>query len=293
MTLNHKFDFTISIPSHIYSSKNDQKPENIFSDSSAPFFSRLFMILRELPSYLSTARTLRFKGNDEGKNIFQQYQTVIKEFFNYRPSSQNFQKNIEKLDKDFSEKNNVIETNNKPICAYIVSSYDENGAILGDHLYYYHHYKINNFEKHYAVAAKVVRATSEMFQFLKQLKEKYPNREIKVIDVVAHGCPNTLCVKKQNGEFYKEPDVQKNEFQDCAKDATIILDACSAGQGSQNIGEKIAKMNPGKTIIAPGTSLFFSKPIFTDFDGKPSVQNVVHGFAIADAYTARKFKYLS
>lgn len=291
---NPKLNFTITVPNQLIPSSsvaNHQTSTNVYPNSSAPFFSRFFMMLREMPSYLSSARALRFKDNAEGKNIFQQYRTVIREFFNYQPSAQNFQNNIEKLNRDFQKKNNAIEGNVKPICAYFVSSFDQNGAILGDHLYYYHHYKIQNFEKHYAVAAKVVRTASEMFQFLKQLKEKYPNREIKVVDIVSHGSPNTLYVKKENGEFYTSSDVQKNEFENCAKDATIILDACSTGKGSQSIAEKIAKMNPGKTIIAPGVSLCFSKPIISKNNGSPSVDHVVHGFAFVDSFTARKFGY--
>jgi hypothetical protein len=283
------------ISSHYFPEENRRAftNVNVCPNDSAPFFSRFFMMLREMPSYLSTAKDLRFKYKTDGKNIFQQYWTVIKEIIFYRLDYKDFYTNIEKLDNDFLEKNNAIGNNGKPLCAYFVSSYDQNGAILGNRLYYYHHYKIKNFEKHYAVAAKVVRTTGEMFQFLNQIKKSYPNREIKVIDIVSHGSKNTLCVKKENGNFYTCSDVQENEFHDCAKDATIILDACSVGKGSQSIAEKIAKMNPGKTIIAPGVNLYFSKPIITKNHGHPTIDHVVHGFALVNAFTAKKFKYLA
>lgn len=291
-TINKEFNYTLTVPAHLFPQKK-QEPVNIYEGSQASFFSRFFMMLREIPFYLSTARALRFKADTEGKNIFQQYKTLIKEILGYCPSQKNFQKNIDRLDKEFSKMTDSVAENTKPICAYFVSSHDHNGAILGDHLYYYHHYKIHNFEKQYAVAAKIIKTPGEEFQFLKQLKEKYPHRPVQLIDVVSHGDPDQICIPRGNGKFYTCADVKKDEFKDCAKDACIILDACSTGEGARSIAEKIAKMNPGKTVIAPGTELFFSKPIICEKNGKPFVQDVVHGLAIADAFSAKKFKYLS
>lgn len=267
----------------------------------APLYDRLFMILRELPDYLSTARALRFTEVHENENVFRkcyrffnEHIQLIKEIFSYRPNHYEpdpFASNIRKLDADFEKNNQLIGRETKPICAYFVSSHDENGAILGDHLYYYHHYKMKNFAKHYSVAAKVIRTSDEMFQFLRQLKEQNPNREIKVVDLVCHGDPSTLAVKKVNGQFYKKSDLKEDEFKHCARDAAIILDACSVGKGNMSIANEIAKKNPGKRVIAPGASLFFSKPIISKQNGQSFVEHVVHGFAIFNAYTSRQFKY--
>ncbi|MDB6080967.1 MAG: hypothetical protein JWO53_239 [Chlamydiia bacterium] len=257
----------------------------------APLSDRLFMILRELPEYFSTAYKLRFRNADSKLNttifvIFKRCVLLIYELISYRPTLENFQRNSVRLDLDFAALNETIKDNDKPICAYFVSSEDSNGAILGDPVYYYHHYKINNFQKQYAVAAKVVRSMLELFDSLKTLKERYPNREIKVVDIVSHGAPEILGI----GRFgYPSEAVVSHGFKECAKDATIILDACSSGKGANSIAQKIAENNPGKTVLAPGAPLFFSKPIIKVQEQKATIEHLVHGFAIIDAYTAKKF----
>ena len=267
---------------------------------SAPLSSSLLMIERELPGYLSTARSLKF-ATDPSHNIFQRIASVVsqtfqtaKELLAYRPRLTDFAKNIQKLDGDFAKINERIKENNKPICAYFVSCYDSNGAILGDQLYYYHHYKIKGFEEHYAVAPKVVRSTSDMYAFLSQLKNEYPNREIKVVDVVAHGSQSTICIPTNPDSPEEHLDFTKikaNEFSACAKDAVIILDACSTAQDSNNIARTIAKQNPGKTVLAPGRSLYFSKPAIKQSAEGPRVDHVTHGFAILNAYSNKKYQY--
>lgn len=229
-------------------------------NSTAPLSSSLFMMERELPSYLSTAYSLTYndKTENQGKNTLEKICTTIKNYFSlirnlihYRPRESDFTEVAECLDDNFQKINEKISKNNKPICAYFVSSYDENGAILGKQLYYYHHYKIRNFEKDYAVAAKVVHTQAEMKEFLKELKTKYPDREIKVVDIVAHGFKSTIAIYNPSKESEKEgfitpSNMQNVEFNDCARDATIILDACSTGTGHHNIADEIARKNPVK-----------------------------------------------
>lgn len=86
--------------------------------------------------------------------------------------------------------------------------------------------------------------------------------------------------------------VKFNQFQACADDAAIIIDACSAGEGDKNIAEAIANANPGKKVFAPSTDLFFSKPIFTKNNDSTSVSEVVHGPGLFKAHTAKKFQLL-
>jgi len=257
------------------------------------------MIPRELPSYLSVAYSLRFKDSDKQENFFKrifevvsQFFQLVKELITYRPNWYSFDHNIKKLDSDFDGINKRLNESDKPICAYFVSSNDRNGAIIGDPLYYYHHYKIQKFQKHFDVAAKVVRSTKEMFDQLGQLKTKYPNREIKVVDIVSHGGPSMIDINvgEQFNSTYRNENVKENEFESCAQDAVIILDACSTAVGNNSIAENIAKKNRGKTVMAPGTPLFFSKPVFVKKENEVTVKNVVHGFAVVNAYTSKKFK---
>src|SRR5580704_7599315 len=118
--INSKFDYTLTVPAYLFPQKK-QEPVNVYEGSQASFFSRFFMMLREIPSYLSTARALRFKDDTEGKNIFQQYRVLVKEILGYRPSKKDFQKNIDRLDKEFTKMTDSIAENTKPICAYFVS----------------------------------------------------------------------------------------------------------------------------------------------------------------------------
>jgi hypothetical protein len=266
----------------------------------APLSSSLFMMEREMPSYLSTAHSIRYPSESEQSSIaktwntIQSYFSLIKELITYRPRASDFKTNILKLNADFQKINQKIAQNDKPICAYFVSTSDHNGAILGDQLYYYHHYKIQNFEQHYAVAPKMVTTQAEIKDFLRGLKERYPNRQIKVVDIVSHGYKSILGVSPSasNPKGNVDPsNLQERLFEHCAEDATIILDACSTGEGNHNIADEIARSNPKKTVLAPGHSLYFSKPVISTENGSPKIDHVVHGFALVNAYSFKKFRH--
>lgn len=276
----------------------DKGPDNF---PQAPISSRLFMILREMPSYLSTAYSLRYKDIKPESGIFaplkgkiNRYRQLIREVLQMGGSQAIFNRNIERLDADFDRFNSELNKTKRAICAYFVSSEDTNGAILGNHLYYYHHYKIEKFKKHFDVSAKVVRSTKEMFDHLNYLKATYPDRPIKVVDIVAHGSPNSIVINHHSPEghvdSYERVNVDNNQFQACAPDAAIILDACSTGAGDKSIAQVIAEKNPGKRVLAPGAPLFFSKPVFTTQNRVAKVDHVTHGFAIVNAYTSRDFQ---
>ncbi|MBA3815966.1 MAG: hypothetical protein H0X29_05515 [Parachlamydiaceae bacterium] len=273
----------------------------------APFLSRFFMIPREMPAYFSTAYALRFKDFQIEKGVFsrlfgkiKRYKQLIGEVLRMDSSQSALKHNIDRLDSDFAKINDKLVNTKRPLCAYFVSDQDYNGAILGDPVYYYHHYKIGKFEKHFDVSAKVVRTTEEMFKHLNELKLTYPDRPIKVVDIVAHGNHESIDINlpfqqeqglSPNQDLsYNKEHVGKNEFNACAPDADIILDACSTGAGDNNIAKLIAEQNPGKRVYAPGTSLFFSKPVFKTHNGMTKIDHVTHGFAIVNAYTSREFQ---
>lgn len=287
------FPSTISVPKDIY------KKVSITRDK-APFFSRFFMILRELPSFLSTAYSLRYKDvKPKAKMLprligtISRYTQLINEILHVRISKELFDRNAQRLDADFDELNYELNKTKRPICAYFVSSEDSNGAILGDRLYYYHHYKINKFKEHFDITAKVVRSTKEVFEHLNKLKAAYPDRPIKVVDIVAHGSSDSIWVNYYSSDGmvndFKKQNVGDNDFAACGPDAAIILDACSTGRGVNSIAEVIAEKNPGKRVFAPGVSLFFSKPIFGKNDEGSFVKHVTHGFAIINAYSSLIF----
>ena len=124
-----------------------------------------------------------------------------------------------------------------------------------------------------------------MFRILNRLKLKHPGQEIKVVDIVSHGGRGEIKFPKS----YTRSSAHGNDFSSCAKDAAIILDACSTGRGTKSIADKIARSNPGKTVFAPGRTLYTSKPVFKKKAKQIKVEHVVHGFAIGNAFTCKKF----
>ena len=200
--------------------------------------SRILMLPRELLfSYLPVAYSKRFKPHppesslaNKISTIFQNYLILIRELITHRVTPGEFAKNATQLAKDFEQITPSVDSS-KPICVYFVSSQDTNGAILGTHLYYYHHYKIQKFQQDFDVSAKVVFEDGEIEQHLKTLQSQHPGRQIRVVDIVAHGDSYSI----------KIPDTQtftKNGgFSPCAKDAVIILDACSTGKGKNSISK--------------------------------------------------------
>jgi hypothetical protein len=255
------------------------------------------MIPRELPDYLKVAYSLRYaQETHESNHLTQVYHvtkkvfSLIKEILFYRPSPFDFHQNRKKLQKDFKEITNTLTRNTKQICIYFVSANDHNGAILGNHLYYYHHYKIQNLQKYFLVAPKLVSSQNEMKSFMKEIKEQYPKKKIEFVDVVSHGLQSGIIIHPQ-GELLTPETIREDLFEDVSPEGTILIDACMTGLGDNNIADEIARRTPGRTILAPGPSMFFSKPIIRFENHLPKVVSAVHGFAILRAYTCKVFSY--
>lgn len=261
----------------------------------ASFSNTFLMYPREIPTYLKTAYSIRYKNElNEGNCIqrichaVQRFFVLVREILYYPRNPAVFEQTRQTLERDFE----VIHQNlaeDKPLCVYFVRPFDYNGAILGNAVYYYHHYKIQGLQKDFAVAPKLVSTQQEMIDFMRQLKEARPNQDIRFVDVVSHGGKSSL---GQEGLGRISPEeIRDDLFSECAPDATILLDACTTGLGDRNIADEMARKNPGKTILAPGPSLFFSKPVIQRNGGVPSVVSAVHGFAIFNAYTCKTFRY--
>lgn len=261
------------------------------------FPSSLLLIPRELPSYLKVAYSLRYANEPHENNHLTRVYHVAKKVFSlineillYRPSFFDFAKNREKLQKDFREITNTLTQNTKPICIYFVSANDHNGAILGNHLYYYHHYKIQNLQKHFSVAPKLVSSQDEMKSFMKEIKELYPEKKIEFVDVVSHGSKSGILIDPQ-GKLLTPETIREDLFEDVSPKGTILIDACMTGLGDRNIADEIARRTPGRTILAPSSSMFFSKPIIRYKNHLLKVISAVHGFTILRAYTCKVFSY--
>lgn len=264
----------------------------------ASLSNTLLMIPRELPSYLKAAYSLRYADKPNNGNCIlracraaQRALSLIIELIFYRPSYAAFQRNREKLQKDFADLNQAVADNQKPICVYFVSARDHNGAILGNQLYYYHHYKIRNLQKEFAVAPQLVSSQDEIKAFMQSVRQRHPDRAIQFVDVVSHGGQSYLSIHRPGESEITVEELREDLFSDCAPNATILLDACKTGLGDENIANEIARKTPGRTVLAPGRSLYFSKPVSRVSDRIPRVVAAVHGFAIFNAYTCKSFSY--
>lgn len=264
----------------------------------ASISNTLLMIPRELPSYLKVAYALRYANEPTAGSgitriccVVQRIFSLINELIQYRPTQMHFQANREKLGQDFTAINQTIGDNQKPICVYFVSNHDNNGAILGNHLYYYHHYKIQGLQKHFAVAPKLVSSQDEMKNFMKAIRQQYLEREIRFVDVVSHGAKSSLKICDLSNSPITAEQLRDDLFSDCAPDATILLDACATGLGDRNIADEIARKTPGRKVLAPGPLMYFSKPVIQIRENIPSVVSAVHGFAVFNAYVCKSFLY--
>lgn len=265
----------------------------------ATLVDSFLLIPRELPRYFYVAYSIRYANHENEGNYFSRFKNIahrafllIKELWYYRPIQDHFDKNRVRLTTDFDVMTKALANSQKPICVYFVSNHDHNGAILGDHLYYYHHYKIRGLENHFAVAPKLVSTQEEMKAFMKEIKVKYPERHIQVVDAVTHGSKSALYIHSPQKKTPITPELLKDDlFEECAPDATIILDACLTGLGDKNIADEIARKTPGRTVFAAGPSLYFSKPVITTGAEGPKVVGLVHGFAVFNAYSAKSFSY--
>ncbi len=265
---------------------------------TAPLIHSAFMMPRELCSYFSTAYSLRYPEYVEPSlnlaqrvvAVFQRVKVLLEELlYSYFTSFEKLLV-IQDLRQDFAALSQKLPESEKPICAYFISSKDHNGALLSRRVYYYHHYKLQQYEQHYALSAKVIESVQEMFDHLIELKREYPTRNILLVDLVCHGSPQSLSLSGEGKDRWDLEDLQNNQFHMCHENATIILDACSSGSGTNSFGSRLASMNAGKTVFAPQFQLFFSKPIiFSSNTIFPTIEYVVHGFSLAIAYTCARF----
>ena len=254
-----------------------------------------------MPGYLHAAYSLRYQNEaNEGNclvraaRVVQRVCRLIREILFKPQSMSNLRTNSDLLRKDFTDITATIKENQKPICIYFVSAYDSNGAILSDPLYYYHHYKIRNLQRSFAVAPALVSSQEEMKACMMSIKQQYPQRAIQFVDVVSHGSKSCLAIQKPfswSNQAITVSDLREDLFEECAPDATILLDACLTGMGDRNIADEIARKTPGRTVLAPGTFMYFSKPIVQKKPEGPRVAAAVHGFALVNAYTCKSFHY--
>ncbi|NDE82032.1 MAG: hypothetical protein EB051_00225 [Chlamydiia bacterium] len=262
--------------------------------------NNLFMIPREIPAYLRVAYSLRYKDEPNSGNcptriahVVQRTFSLIKEVITQGGDFKGtLLRNKEKLQRDFEVINQTVSGSQKPLCIYLVSGFDDSGAVLGNHVYYYHHYKIQGLQQHFSVAPKVVCSQDEMKEFMSCTRAQYPGREIKFVDIVTHGSKSSLAIQKDDGQDSITPNILKEDlFADCADDATILLDACITGLGNRNIADEIARKTPGRKILAAGPSMFFSKPVIDLSGNEPRVVSAVHGPAIFYPYECKSFSY--
>lgn len=245
--------------------------------------SNFLMVVREMPFYLLAAYEVRYKEEQNDGFIVIRVVEVAKRTFQllfeiiiYIPNDTSFKFNAQRLDQEFRE---LSDDETKPLMVYFVSGHDSNGAILGDPVRYYHHYKIRQYGAHFSVTARVVESGDEIFQVLSALQAENPKRKIAAVNIVAHGNRFSIDLPSSNG--YTKP------LPHLADHATIILDACSTGSGLNSFGETLARKNPGARVFAPESDLAFSKPIFRD--GK--IESVLHGPSLLWAQASRSFHF--
>lgn len=254
----------------------------------------LLMYGPELPSYLKVAYSLRYAEETTAGNpltrVFQTVQRVfslIGELWDYDESASDIQKNRKKFQKDFDEIARTGLTNTKPICVYFVGTYDRKGAIFGNTGYYYHHYQIQNLQQYFAVAPKLVSSQAEMKAFMEMVKRQNPQREIKFVQVSAHGLKSTL---ELGNHLIAAEHIYDDLFSDCAPDATILLHSCKTGMGDKNIADEIARKTPGRTVLAPGRTLFFCKPVIKTKNKSPRVVAAAYD-SPQDVMACKSFSY--
>ncbi|OGN61529.1 MAG: hypothetical protein A3F09_00705 [Chlamydiae bacterium RIFCSPHIGHO2_12_FULL_49_11] len=252
------------------------------------------MIPRELPLYLVTAYFCRYTDRPEAENIVAVICTVVKRFFGLivqimteQPSESEFVKNRRLLFFAFCSIRGQ-ENADKPICIYFVSKYDDNGAILGTQSVYYHFYKMGRLRSHFDVKPYLIQSQSEIKNAIDEVKERYPQREIRFVDIVAHGNETGLWI-----DGMEELIIRRGLFSDIGPAATILLDGCSTGKGSANIAQTIARHTQGRRVLAPERSLWFSKPQIVQQENGPHVVAAAHGFAIINAFSCRSFFFPS
>ena len=156
----------------------------------------------------------------------------------------------------FKKNHTIDKVHDKHVVLILEAEYDHNGAFNHDQRKEF--YKIQN--SYYAIAFKKI---SNLQDISKSIKEMYDgNNQIQALWIRAHGTPRNMCLGNddENENFLTIKNVVKLEKQLKLIDPKgyIILDSCSTGgknKNSLNIAETIAKLAPGRTIIAPSENL--------------------------------------
>lgn len=241
------------------------------------------MLPRALPSYLSVAYSFKFE-KEPSKNTFtkiSRYFQILKEVFFYHPNPVSFRDDKCRLTTYFDNINKETteqEPSRRPLCVYFVSSNDHNGGMFGEPKLYCHIHQIKEIKKHFDVVAYVVDSEEQMFEKLQELKTA--NRDIKVVNINAHGDQSSVVLERD------WLGTTSDAFKNCSEDAVIILNSCSTGKGKHSIAEKIALNNPGKTVFAPKHTFIYSQLVFV----KQKIDHVIYKSCLWNLFTGSTCK---
>ncbi len=259
-----------------------------------------FLILRALPKLVDVAYRYHYPDEDKKqRNFFQQIayffikgamkcRLLFKLALLKGNSLSECERNANILTNEFAKIREVNKSvsNEKPVCAYFVSSYIRpiekwsaihESVIFGDSIIYYHLYKIEQLQKHYDVYPYVV----QNFETLKTKIQEHD--KISLIDIVACGIGS---IKGGSLSIHDELDLHRK---DTEQKLQVIIDS-GGYHGKGQIAEELARNNTNSTVFAAKHGVFFSTPQIKVKNNKPKVKSVAHGPCIVTPYWMDKIK---
>ena len=151
---------------------------------------------------------------------------------------------IEHLDPHASE------NDQRPIAVILITTEDDDLAILGDGAVYSFLMKMKEMSAHFKVVPKV-RSVFNLKSILEEVQRDYPGRTIQHLEMISHGW---------NGELWTP--LYQTDLSAMASGASVIFDSCCISTKHNNIAQRISAQNPHCRVFASPKSVILADTTF-------------------------------
>ena len=209
-----------------------------------------------------------------GFGCLKQYIWANLEYESEESIEQRVQEQTEQLNQEFLEIENgrhpfidpvPVESDSRPIALILLSNHDDSYALLGDGAIYCFLMRMRELSQYFKCIARVVDSFDVNAE-IAEIQRKYPNREIRHVDIISHGYDGELCTP-----------IYGSHIKGLAKGGSIQVDACSINIGHHNFAQRMSKNTPEIHVYAAKTDVVFSQLMVEERENGPWISAVIYG----------------
>ena len=144
------------------------------------------------------------------------------------------------------------EDDQRPIAVVLISTEDDDLAILGDGAVYSFLMKMKEMSAHFKVVPKV-RSVFNLKSIVQEVQRDYPGREIQHLELISHGWNGELCTP-----------IHQMDLSALSDGASVIFDSCSISTRPMNVAQRLSAQNPHCRVFASPKPVLLADTTFKD-----------------------------